>query len=156
TTNPETTTAKDAPARKAPAKTTYRGLTSQRQALATGGPRAAQTVAKLLEATKSGFLTRGFAGTSVDEIAQGAGVSRATFYTYFPGKREALIALGTSAVELGNSSTRALRALPRNPSQDDFLGFIKQFFEHLDSTGPFSIAWSQAAHHDAELRDLGL
>jgi hypothetical protein len=40
------------------------------------------------------FLTRGYAGTTVDEIARIADVSRASFYAYFPSKREVLLALG--------------------------------------------------------------
>ncbi|MEM6727800.1 MAG: TetR/AcrR family transcriptional regulator [Pseudomonadota bacterium] len=33
------------------------------------------------------FLTQGFEGASVDEIARRAGVSKATLYSYFPDKR---------------------------------------------------------------------
>ena len=36
------------------------------------------------------FETKGYARTSVDEIAQAAGVSRSTFFRYFPTKEEVL------------------------------------------------------------------
>ena len=61
------------------------------------GPRAQRTVARIIQATREVFLTRGYAGTTVDEIANIADVSRASFYTYFPTKREVLLAVGDLA-----------------------------------------------------------
>jgi TetR/AcrR family transcriptional regulator len=135
---------------------TFGGLAVERKGAAEWGPRATETVAKLLEATKTVFLGRGFDGTTVDEITQVAGVSRASFYTYFPSKREALLALGSRSVRNANSMLRALRALPRHPAVDDVHRWVQEFFAVLDETGSFSVAWSQAAFRDAELRSLGL
>jgi hypothetical protein len=42
-------------------------------------------VSRLPGATKTVFLTRGFAGTTVDEITKLAGVSRSTFYAVDAG-----------------------------------------------------------------------
>jgi TetR/AcrR family transcriptional regulator len=135
---------------------TFSGLGVERKVAAEWGLRATETVAKLLEATKTVFLTRGFAGTTVDEIAQVAGVSRPTFYTYFPSKREALLALGSRSVDDANSMLKMLQELPPNPTQEDLEAFVVRFFEVLDESGSFSVAWSQAAYHDAELRRLGV
>jgi TetR/AcrR family transcriptional regulator len=113
-------------------------------------------VQRLLEATKETFLTRGFAGTTVDAIAQAAGVSRATFYTYFESTREALIALGSGAVDKANTMVQELRSLPTHPTKEDLDGFVQKFFTVLDETGSFAVAWSQAANHDTQLRALGV
>ena len=56
------------------------------------GPRAQRTINRIIEATRDVFLTRGYSGTTIDEIARLADVSRASFYTYFPSKRDVLIA----------------------------------------------------------------
>ena len=45
------------------------------------------------------FAERGFAGTTVDDIAEAAGVSRATVFTYYPTKEEIVFGEAASAVE---------------------------------------------------------
>ena len=42
---------------------------------------------QVLEGAREVFLTDGFEGASVDDIARRAGVSKATLYSYFPDKR---------------------------------------------------------------------
>lgn len=60
------------------------------------------------------FESKGYARTSVDEIAQAAGVSRSTFFRYFPSKEEVL--------ELGDRENalmylRMLRDRPKSESR---------------------------------------
>jgi len=45
------------------------------------------------------FAERGFAGTTVDDIADAAGVSRATVFSYFPTKEEIVFGDAALAVE---------------------------------------------------------
>ena len=45
------------------------------------------------------FAERGFGGTTVDDIAEAAGVSRATVFTYYPTKEEIVFGEAASAVE---------------------------------------------------------
>ncbi|MGH3491995.1 MAG: TetR/AcrR family transcriptional regulator, partial [Sciscionella sp.] len=54
---------------------------------------ALRTRARMLDAARQLFATRGYAATSVEAIAQGAGVSPQTFYTAFATKRGVLFAL---------------------------------------------------------------
>lgn len=42
---------------------------------------------QVLEGARDVFLSDGFEGASVDDIARAAGVSKATLYSYFPDKR---------------------------------------------------------------------
>jgi AcrR family transcriptional regulator len=44
--------------------------------------------AEILAAARGVFAGKGFAGASVDEIAQAAGVAKGTIYLYYPSKRE--------------------------------------------------------------------
>jgi AcrR family transcriptional regulator len=51
----------------------------------------AETRSRLLEATYDCIARNGLAGTSLEDAARAAGVSRATLYRYFPGGREELL-----------------------------------------------------------------
>ncbi|MEP7013534.1 MAG: TetR/AcrR family transcriptional regulator [Acidobacteriota bacterium] len=44
--------------------------------------------AEILAAAQGVFAEKGFAGASVDEIAQAAGVAKGTIYLYYPSKRD--------------------------------------------------------------------
>ena len=46
---------------------------------------------QVLAGARTVFLSAGYEGASVDEIAREAGVSKATLYSYFPDKRELFI-----------------------------------------------------------------
>ncbi|MDN4615143.1 TetR/AcrR family transcriptional regulator [Leifsonia sp. F6_8S_P_1B] len=59
------------------------------RASASGRPRASSRQ-MLAEAAGELFLEQTYAGTSIDEIARRAGVSRATFFNYFRGKSDLL------------------------------------------------------------------
>ena len=48
----------------------------------------------ILEICEALFRAKGFDGTSIDDIAAGAEISRQTFFNYFPGKEAALTELG--------------------------------------------------------------
>lgn len=118
------------------------------------GPRAQLTIARIVEATREVFLTRGYSGTTIDEIARIADVSRASFYTYFASKREVLLAVGAhSATE----STRVIETLTEHTgSAEGLLSFVSDYFDFLDVHGSFSLAWTQAAQEDEEIRIAGM
>jgi AcrR family transcriptional regulator len=118
------------------------------------GPRAQRTIALIIEATREVFLTRGYAGTSIDEIARLADVSRASFYTYFPSKREVLLAVGA------HSASETAELIARLPglgtTRAGITEFTSLYFELLDRHGSFAFAWTQAAQEDAEIRTAGM
>lgn len=119
------------------------------------GPRAKRTIAQILDATREVFLARGYRGTSIDEITRVAGVSRASFYTYFPSKRDALLALGADSRAIADSLVDDLRDIdPRNI--EAIAGWVERYFRFLDDYGSFVLAWSQAAHDDPELLVTGM
>lgn len=118
------------------------------------GPRARRTVARIVEAARGVFLTRGYAGATVDEIARLADVSRASVYTYFPSKREILFAVGARGAE---ESVAVIATLPDRPrTRAGMAAFVTDYFGFLDQHGSFSFAWSEAAQADEEIRVAGM
>ncbi|MCB1332576.1 MAG: TetR/AcrR family transcriptional regulator [Roseivivax sp.] len=53
----------------------------------TGKVRRGRKFDQVLDGARDVFLSDGFEGASVDDIARAAGVSKATLYSYFPDKR---------------------------------------------------------------------
>jgi len=53
----------------------------------TPGVRRGRKFEQVLEGAREVFMTDGFEGASVDDIARAAGVSKATLYSYFPDKQ---------------------------------------------------------------------
>src|SRR3954471_13060029 len=67
------------------------------------GRKAARTRAALLEAASAVFTEKGYASTSVGDIASAAGVSLGAFYQYFRDRTDVLGAL------VGEGAQRMLR-----------------------------------------------
>ena len=120
------------------------------------GPRARRTIDLILAATNEVFLARGYGGTSIDDIARAAGVSRASFYTYFPSKRDALLALGADAGQHAEALIDELETLPEAGRAEAIADWVARYFAFLDDYGSFVLAWPQAAHEDDELRAAGM
>jgi AcrR family transcriptional regulator len=118
------------------------------------GPRAQKTINRIVDAASEAFLARGYAGTTIDEIARIANVSRASFYTYFPSKREILYAAGARGAR---ESTSIIASLPERPStRAGMAAFVSDYFDFLDANGSFALTWSQAAQEDEEVRITGM
>lgn len=116
------------------------------------GPRAQHTIERILDATREVFLERGYRGTAVDEITARAGVSRASFYTYFASKRDALLALGSRATEAARAALEPLDHIRNSWSTKDLEPWLREVFSLLDVHGSVGFAWSEAAREDDELR----
>lgn len=56
------------------------------QPLRRGRPRSSERMQRVLDAASSQFLEFGFDKTSMESVAQEAGVSKVTLYTYYPSK----------------------------------------------------------------------
>jgi AcrR family transcriptional regulator len=119
------------------------------------GPRAERTIGRILDATRQIFLVKGYAGTTIDEIARVAGVSRPTVYTYFPSKRDILLTIGADSLRGASQVIESLGKLDRRSGVDEIAGWVEAYFAHLDQYGSFAFAWIQASHEDEELRRAG-
>ncbi|MDE3205006.1 MAG: TetR/AcrR family transcriptional regulator [Acidobacteriota bacterium] len=101
------------------------------------------------------FLLHGYTGTTIDDITQAAGVSRSSFYTYFPSKRDALLALGAQSLESALSIVGDLDRRGSDTGVKDLAHWVTAYFGHLDEHGSFAFAWTQAAQQDSEIRRAG-
>jgi AcrR family transcriptional regulator len=142
------------PSATAPSSESFLSPATLRQPAGALGPRAQRTIARIIEATREVFLTRGYSGTTIDEIARVADVSRASFYTYFPSKREVLLAVGADAA----STSQALidRFPEQSRSRSGLRAWVLEFQQQLDQHGPFAMAWPVAAMEDEEIRVGGM
>src|SRR5271165_1345139 len=61
---------------------------------------------EILEAATKVFSSKGFADTTVDEIADEAGIAKGTIYLYFRSKRDIYIAALKQGVRLANDAVR--------------------------------------------------
>jgi len=114
------------------------------------------------------FLERSYRTVRVQDIAADAKVSRATFYVYFPSKRDIFLALGVESIAAGYAVVDALQELPSRFSDDDLDRWLNRYFDYLEHHGAFIRRWDEAtandpallvqSQHDAQrfLRRLGL
>jgi AcrR family transcriptional regulator len=122
----------------------------------TMGPRALRTSGLIKERAREVFLAKGYFGTSVEEIAESAGVSRASFYTYFPSKRDLLYFLGTDTYAALDTTLTEMRRLEEHWSPDDVYEIIRIYLRFLEQHGAFMLVWSQATYGDEALAKAGV
>lgn len=67
---------------------------------------------QLLEAAERRFNEKGFAETSIEEILEAAGVSRATLYAYFTGKEGLLFAIAEQTFDDAQRQYEGFATLP--------------------------------------------
>ena len=98
----------------------------------TGRPRVSSRDV-LEEAATELFLEQGYADTSVDDISARAGVSRATFFNYFPAKVDVLLVGVDRALDalehelsLGATLSDALMAVAQHATRADIPLLVKQ------------------------------
>ena len=123
---------------------------------ATMGPRAVRTSALIREHARDVFLAKGYFGTTIDDIADAAGVSRSSFYTYYPSKRDLLLALGTNTFEALDHVMGEMLELVADGDIDRVAEVVRVYLRYLDEHGAFMLVWGQAAFGDEQLRDSGL
>jgi TetR/AcrR family transcriptional regulator, mexJK operon transcriptional repressor len=70
--------------------------------------RTAAKAQAILQAAQAVFLEKGYLGTSMDEVAGVAHVSKVTVYRHFTDKHTLFTAVVTSAIEEAEQSTRSL------------------------------------------------
>jgi AcrR family transcriptional regulator len=120
------------------------------------GPRAQRTRSRLIATTRSVFLAKGYEGTRVDDIADAAGMSRGSFYTYFPSKRDVLLAAGAETLREAERVIGRLSEIPTAWTSADIETWISAWIAFLDVHASFVLVWGQAGCEEDEVRLAGL
>lgn len=120
------------------------------------GRRALRTQGLILSVAREIFLQRGYGGTRIDDIARTAGISRASFYTYFPSKRDVLLTIGTNSYLSAEDVVGKLREIPAAWTREHLEDWVSSYLEFLDEHGAFILVWGQATWGDEELRQVGV
>ena len=94
--------------------------------------RRAETAGDIARAALALFASKGFDATTADEIAQQAGVSRATFFNYFPQKELILAEFARSRME----RVQAVLASHTSASLDSLLDLFTAFAAENERLGP--------------------
>ncbi len=117
--------------------------------------KALRTKDHLISVARSLILTQGYAATTIDDIAEAAAVSRASFYTYFSSKREIMIIAGHESRHVGWDLFKELGDISRDNLEAGLRRWIERYFAFLEDHGGYLFMWQQASLQDSELRKLG-
>jgi AcrR family transcriptional regulator len=105
-----------------------------------------QTAARLLQ-------DRPYADISVDDLAKGAGLSRPTFYFYFPSKEAVLLTLLDPFIQRADAGFGSMDVVPADPRQAIRAG-INTFFDAFGSDPVIGKAGAEALTTSLEVRAL--
>ena len=94
---------------------------------------------------------RSYADVSVEDITSRAGVSRASFWTYFASKQDVLRALGADTASMGDELAREFRSIAAEASLDQLSEWVSRYLDFLDANGAFISAAYQVSRSDPEL-----
>ena len=90
---------------------------------------------------------------SVDDLARGAGISRPTFYFYFPSKDAVLLSLLDRVVAEADSVSAQAFAADADP-RDCWRRAIGAYYETFRVHRPLILAWAEARVTSPEVREL--
>jgi AcrR family transcriptional regulator len=152
----EVVVAQPAKSRHQGGRTEFKLVGESRKPASTMGRRALRTSALIQSTAREVFLQKGYHGCKIEDIAEAAGVSRASFYTYFPSKRDVMIALGSEAYKAMDTLLNRLKVLADEGAPDLVEEVVRSYMELLDEHGGFILIWGQAGLEDPELRTAGM
>jgi TetR/AcrR family transcriptional regulator len=116
---------------------------------------------EILEAARKVFARRGFAGATVEEIAETAGVAKGTVYLYFPSKREVYLEVLRKGIALLIEETARNVAAAPAPA-DKIRAFIETRVRRSEENREVIMIYHSEfghinpAHLDKEFRSLYL
>jgi AcrR family transcriptional regulator len=110
--------------------------------------------AAILATARQLLETKKFADISVDDLAKGAGISRPTFYFYFPSKEAVLLSLIDPLIKRADTGfDSALEDMPTDPKRAIRRG-IEIFFDSFGSHPATARAGTEALNSSPEFRDF--
>jgi AcrR family transcriptional regulator len=109
------------------------------------------TRSRLLDAAAELFATRGYAATTIEEIATSAGATRATFYLHFPSKSDVVHGFYEALVTY-DSDYADLLEIARDPTQDALREWLERFIGGLEEQHHYWEGLREASGADPEAR----
>ena len=122
----------------------------------TMGLRAQRTSNLIAEKAREVFLAKGYFGTSIDDIVDAAGVSRGSFYTYYPTKRDLLVRIGNETYAAMDGLIAEMDAVADAGGPGAVERIVTLYLQMLEENGAFLTVWGQAGFRDEELRRAGM
>jgi AcrR family transcriptional regulator len=123
------------------------------------GEKSNRTRSQLLEAAKRVFLEKGYHDAKVVDIIERAGCGHGTFYDYFKGKEDVLIALLEGLVKDMQKMGESIRPLLERLSYDDLQGVtivIQGINEMFNRYGELHQVYLQAVWESKRVQQLFL
>ena len=114
---------------------------------------AAERRRQLLDVAVDVFAANGFHATSMDQVAEAAGVTKPVLYQHFRSKRNLYLAL------LDDVGSRLLEAITKataaasSPREQVIAGFVAYFRFVTDSESAFQLLFGGGARRDQEFAD---
>jgi len=118
--------------------------------------RALKTKKHLIETAMILFLQRGYVATTIENIADAAEVSRASFYTYFSSKREIMMVAGHDCRIASWQLFEEFATLDPDDLLPGTRAWVAKYFKFLEQNGGYLLMWQQAALQDPEMRQPGM
>jgi AcrR family transcriptional regulator len=110
--------------------------------------------AAILATARQLLETRKLADISVDDLAKGAGISRPTFYFYFPSKEAVVLSLLDPLIKRADTGfDSAMEDMPADPKRAIRHG-IEIFFSSFASDAATARAGTEALNSSPEFRTL--
>lgn len=121
-----------------------------------------QTRQRLLDTALDLFEAKGYAATTIDDIAAAAGTTRVTFYAYFPSRRAIMVALIDNLNVIlerhesaeHRSTASALVEAVRDGGAEVIGTWLRAQAARWPAIGPYISAATVAAAIEPEIRDL--
>jgi AcrR family transcriptional regulator len=107
---------------------------------------------RLMDAAAGLFVTQGYGSTTVDEIATAAGATRATFYQYFRGKADLIMAAMQGVTTESRELYRDLVVAVASGRRVEVRAWLERAFRFWEEIRPYSIAYEDAAALDTTVR----
>ena len=122
-----------------------------------GRMRAAQrefTRTRLVDAAVEVFAERGYARATVDEIAERAGATRATFYLHFKAKRDVLFDLLDRSAGHFNSAYRDLSPIAHAPTHESVRRWLAAVMQEWKVIADVARPVHEAATIEPEVHEI--
>ncbi len=121
------------------------------------GDKSSRTRGQLLQSARQVFIEKGYRDAKVVDIIERAGCGHGTFYDYFRGKEDVLLALLEGLVGDMQKMGDSVKPFMDRVSYDDFEGVkivIKGINEMFGRYGELNQVFAQAAWESEAVRDI--